>query len=72
MHNAHVGICVFDAASSRFLYTYQSDKYFIPASNIKLFTLDAALRYLGDSITGIEYAHTDSGLWIRPQVTRLS
>ena len=66
VHNAHVGICVFDAASSRFLYTYQSDKYFIPASNIKLFTLDAALRYLGDSITGIEYAHTDSGLWIRP------
>ena len=66
LQHAHIGICVYDPSHSQFLYQYQSEKYFIPASNTKLFSLYAALRYLGDSITGLEYVQTDSALWIRP------
>jgi len=47
---AHIGICLFDAGKQEFLYNYQSNKYFIPASNTKIFTCYAAMKYLGDSL----------------------
>jgi D-alanyl-D-alanine carboxypeptidase/D-alanyl-D-alanine-endopeptidase (penicillin-binding protein 4) len=47
---ANIGIAVFDPVTNRFLYNYQSDHYFIPASNTKLFTLYIGLKYLKDSI----------------------
>ena len=47
-----VGICVYDPAKATYIYNYQGDKYFIPASNTKLFTLYAGLKYLGDSLVG--------------------
>ena len=52
---AQVGICVADADSSNYLFQYQSDKYFIPASNMKLLTCYAAMQYLGDSLTALRY-----------------
>jgi D-alanyl-D-alanine carboxypeptidase/D-alanyl-D-alanine-endopeptidase (penicillin-binding protein 4) len=48
--SANIGIAVFDPTTNHFLYRYQSDHYFIPASNTKLFTLYAGLKYLPDSI----------------------
>jgi len=45
MAPAHVGISIMDAATGEYLYNYQADKYFVPASNTKLFTCFAALRY---------------------------
>lgn len=50
--SAHVGISIFDSASNKPLYNYQSDKYFVPCSNVKLFTLYAGLKYLPDSLIG--------------------
>ncbi|HLZ89934.1 MAG TPA: D-alanyl-D-alanine carboxypeptidase, partial [Puia sp.] len=47
-------------------YNYQGDKYFIPASNTKLFSLYAGLRYLGDSLVGMRYRVTDTALFILP------
>lgn len=35
---AHVGISLYDPTSKKYLYNYQSNKYFIPASNTKIFT----------------------------------
>src|SRR4029450_3585123 len=52
---AHLGGAVYDVASGKPLYGYQSEKYFVPASNVKIFTLYAALTYLKDSIPGIFY-----------------
>lgn len=52
---AHTGIAIYDAGSSKYLYTHQSNKYFTPASNIKLFTLFAAQQHLHDSIIGARY-----------------
>ncbi len=56
--NAHIGISIFDPGSNQYLYNHQGEKYFVPASNIKIPTLYAALKYLGDSIVGLRYAVT--------------
>ena len=63
---AHVGISIFDGEKKEFLYNYQGDKYFIPASNTKLFTMYAALQHLEDSIVGIRYAETPDSIYLQP------
>jgi D-alanyl-D-alanine carboxypeptidase/D-alanyl-D-alanine-endopeptidase (penicillin-binding protein 4) len=63
--STHIGISVFDPASNKYLYNYQGDKYFIPASNTKLFTCYAAMKYLGDSITAAKYFVHDDGVYIQ-------
>lgn len=63
---AHVGISLFDPSGNRYLYNYQGDKYFVPASNTKLPTCYAAMKYLGPEIRGLDYFETDSVLYIRP------
>lgn len=63
---AHVGICIFEPATGRFWYQYQADKYFVPASNTKLFSLYAGLKYLGDSLPGIGYFEKGDTLYIDP------
>lgn len=59
---AHLGIAVMDAASGNYLYQYQSDKYFIPASNTKLYTCFAAMKYLGDSLIALRYVDKGGGV----------
>lgn len=63
---AHVGVCVYDVAADTYLYNYQSDKYFLPASNTKLFTLYAGLKYLKDSLPGMYYQETANAFFIFP------
>jgi serine-type D-Ala-D-Ala carboxypeptidase/endopeptidase (penicillin-binding protein 4) len=53
--DTHVGIAIYDTESREYIYTHSSDKFFVPASNVKLLTLYAGLKYLGDSIPGIQY-----------------
>jgi serine-type D-Ala-D-Ala carboxypeptidase/endopeptidase (penicillin-binding protein 4) len=55
LQTAHVGISIFDPAANKYLYNYQGDKYFVPASNIKIPTCYAAMKYLGDSLVGARY-----------------
>ena len=54
----HLGISIFDPAENSYWYNYNAEKYFTPASNTKLFTLYAGMKYLGDSLVGLKY--TDS------------
>lgn len=42
-----IGISVYDISADSALYRYQADKFFTPASNLKLFTSAAALEQLG-------------------------
>jgi D-alanyl-D-alanine carboxypeptidase/D-alanyl-D-alanine-endopeptidase (penicillin-binding protein 4) len=56
LQEAHVGIAVYEAATGRYLHQYQADKYFVPASNTKIATCYAAMKYLGDSIKGLRYS----------------
>ena len=64
--SAQVGIALYDPATATYKYNYQGDKYFIPASNTKLFTLYAGMSYLGDSLIGMRYRETDTALFILP------
>jgi serine-type D-Ala-D-Ala carboxypeptidase/endopeptidase (penicillin-binding protein 4) len=52
---AHMGVAVFDATEGKWLLQQNSRKYFVPASNIKLPTLYAGLKYLGDSLVSFYY-----------------
>lgn len=66
LKSAHTGICIYDATDNKYLYNYQSDKYFVPASNTKIFSLYAGMKYLGDSLPGMRYQETDDSLVIYP------
>src|SRR5690348_9848635 len=50
LHNAHVGISIYEPATGKYWYNYNGDKYFVPASNTKLPTCYAAMKYLGDTL----------------------
>ena len=43
---------IFDPAANKYLYNYHGDKYFVPASNTKIPTCYATMKYLGDSLVG--------------------
>ncbi|MCC6288859.1 MAG: D-alanyl-D-alanine carboxypeptidase [Chitinophagaceae bacterium] len=59
--DAHIGVAVIDASTNKPIYKHNSNKFFVPASNTKIITLYAGLKYLGDSLPGIRYeARADS------------
>jgi D-alanyl-D-alanine carboxypeptidase/D-alanyl-D-alanine-endopeptidase (penicillin-binding protein 4) len=67
LRSAQVGIRFYDPAAGRSLYDHASDKYFVPASNTKLFTLYAGMKYLGDSLVGMRYRKLgDTALAVLP------
>ena len=55
LNGAHIGFAVYNPSNKTYLYNYQGDKYFIPASNIKIVTCYTAMKYLGDSLLGISF-----------------
>ena len=63
----HIGISIYEPATNKYWYNYNATKYFIPASNTKLFTLYAGMKYLGDSLVGLRYEiENDSNIHIQP------
>jgi len=64
LSGAHIGIHVYDPASNTNLFSYQSNKFFVPASNTKIVTCFAALKYLGDSVAAAQILATDSGMHV--------
>ena len=49
------GFALYDLDDKKMIYELNSDKYFIPASNTKLFTFYTCLKILGDSIPALRY-----------------
>jgi serine-type D-Ala-D-Ala carboxypeptidase/endopeptidase (penicillin-binding protein 4) len=70
LQTAHVGISIYEPAANKYWYNYQGDHYFVPASNTKIPTCYAAMKYLGDSLIGLRYAldihDVDTGFVIKP------
>ncbi|UEG50517.1 D-alanyl-D-alanine carboxypeptidase [Ferruginibacter lapsinanis] len=56
----HIGISIYEPATNKYWYNYNAEKYFIPASNTKLFTLYAGMKYLGDSLVGLRITGNDT------------
>ncbi|MBS1653876.1 MAG: D-alanyl-D-alanine carboxypeptidase [Bacteroidetes bacterium] len=50
LQTAHVGISIYEPATNTYWFNYQGDHYFVPASNTKIPTCYAAMKYLGDSL----------------------
>jgi D-alanyl-D-alanine carboxypeptidase/D-alanyl-D-alanine-endopeptidase (penicillin-binding protein 4) len=63
--NAHVGISIYEPATNKYWYNYQGEKFFIPASNTKIFTCYAAMKNLGDSLVGLKYMEEDSNFVVQ-------
>ncbi|NCI45347.1 D-alanyl-D-alanine carboxypeptidase/D-alanyl-D-alanine-endopeptidase [Sediminibacterium soli] len=59
--SAHIGISVYDPAKASYLFDHQGDKFFVPASNTKLLTCYAVMKYLSDSLPGMRYERQGDG-----------
>ncbi|HQW85317.1 MAG TPA: D-alanyl-D-alanine carboxypeptidase, partial [Ferruginibacter sp.] len=62
----HIGISIYEPASNTYWFNYNATKNFIPASNTKLFTLYAGLKYLGDSLVAARLQKNRSAITIYP------
>jgi D-alanyl-D-alanine carboxypeptidase/D-alanyl-D-alanine-endopeptidase (penicillin-binding protein 4) len=69
LQTAHVGISIYEPATNKYWYDYQGDKYFVPASNTKIPTCYAAMKYLGDSLVGLRYVmlgkDNNKDIWVQ-------
>lgn len=58
----HTGFLLYDPTSRKNLVEHQSDRYFTPASNTKIFTFYSSLKLLGDSAVAIKYIQKEDSL----------
>ena len=59
------GMVVYDLTREKELLNYNGNKYFIPASTVKLFTFYTAYSILPDSVSSLEYQERGDSLLIR-------
>lgn len=63
---AYVGFALVNEKTGKTVEEFNADKYMVPASNTKLFTTYAALKYLKDSLPGFYIRETKDTLYIKP------
>lgn len=63
---AHLGVMVMEAENGKVLAEHNSHKYFVPASNIKLLSLYAGLKFLPDSLVGLRYYEAGDTIYAVP------
>jgi len=66
LKTAHIGISIYEPSKNKYWFNYQADHYFTPASNTKIPTCYAAMKYLGDSLEGVLKMENDSAILIFP------
>lgn len=62
LRQSFVGFALYDPELGQTVVEHNADKYFVPASNTKLFTLYASLKMLGDSIPALHYVSRGDSL----------
>ncbi|MBC2839359.1 D-alanyl-D-alanine carboxypeptidase/D-alanyl-D-alanine-endopeptidase [Robiginitalea sp. SC105] len=62
--NQFTGLLLVDARTRDTLYALNPEKYFTPASNVKLFTFYAALKTLPQHIPALKYARLGDTLYV--------
>ena len=63
---AHVGIALHDPSINKKIYEHQSNKFFTPASNVKIATTYAALKYLPAFLPAAGWIELDTAILITP------
>lgn len=58
----HIGLLVYDPITRKSIVDFNSQKYFTPASNTKIFTLLSSLQLIGDSIPSLRYVERGDSL----------
>ncbi len=66
VRTGHAGISIYDPATKKYLYNYNADKNFTPSSNVKLFTMYAGMKYLGDSLVGMRFFEDSNNIILYP------
>ena len=66
LSQAHIGIAVQDLESQKWVYQFQSDKLFTPASNTKIVSCYTAMKYLPDHLPAALVTELDTALLITP------
>lgn len=64
--NAHIGVSVFNTSKQESIFQFNSNKYFVPASNIKIPTLFTGMKYLGNQLPGMLVDESADTLFIIP------
>ena len=60
-----VGFCLYDPDARRYVYEYQADRFFTPASNTKIFTFYLALEMLDQGAPLLQYRQEGDTLHLR-------
>ena len=66
LSQAHIGIAVQELETKKWLYQFQSDKLFTPASNTKIVSCYTAMKYLPDHLPAGLVTDMDTALLITP------
>ncbi|MFM1962215.1 MAG: D-alanyl-D-alanine carboxypeptidase/D-alanyl-D-alanine-endopeptidase [Bacteroidota bacterium] len=66
MQAAHIGIAVQDPDQERYLYKFQSAKRFTPASNTKILSCYAAMKYLPEKLPAGIITELDTAVLLTP------
>lgn len=62
--NSFHGLVVLDAGSKKIMYNTNGDRYFTPASNVKIFTLYTGIHSLPDRIPSLKYFSRNDTIYI--------
>jgi D-alanyl-D-alanine carboxypeptidase/D-alanyl-D-alanine-endopeptidase (penicillin-binding protein 4) len=60
------GFSLYDIRTDEYIVNHNADKYFTPASNVKILTLYAALKSFGKQLPTALYTESDDTLFVRP------
>jgi serine-type D-Ala-D-Ala carboxypeptidase/endopeptidase (penicillin-binding protein 4) len=61
----HAGFALYDPAKKEFVLQHNSNRYFTPASNTKIFTFYTSLRLLGDTVASLRYEERNDSLFFQ-------